>query len=249
MIKLPRIIGHRGACGYAPENTLESIQTAADMGIEWVELDVKLTADNVPIIFHDDTLDRTTNGEGNVAETLWENIEDLDAGSWFAGSFYDSRVPTLEQALNLVIELGLGLNLEIKPCPNRDVETAQIALDMLSRVWDDHHMIMISSFSEIALETVADMTGGDWAIGYLIDDIPENWREVAKHVCAKTININGNMDGLKREFIEDIIDENYGILAYTINEPIHAQKLVNWGIDGVFTDEPDVIRDALYDLH
>lgn len=249
MIKLPQIIGHRGACGYAPENTLESIQAAADMGVEWVELDVKLTADDVPIIFHDDTLDRTTNGTGKVAETLWKDIAELDAGSWFADSFYESRVPTLEQALDLILELGLGLNLEIKPCPGRDVETAQVALDILSRVWDDHNMIMISSFSEIALEVVADMTGGDWAIGYLIDDIPENWRDVAQHVKAQTVNINGNMDGLKREFIEDIIDEGYGILAYTINEPMRAQELINWGVDGVFTDEPDVIRDELYGLN
>ena len=66
MIKIPQIIGHRGACGYAPENTLESISTAADMGIDWVELDVKLTSDDVPIIFHDDNLERVTSGSGLV---------------------------------------------------------------------------------------------------------------------------------------------------------------------------------------
>ena len=66
MLKLPKIIGHRGAAAYAPENTLESIHTAADMGVEWVELDVKLTQDGVPVIFHDATLDRTTNGSGPV---------------------------------------------------------------------------------------------------------------------------------------------------------------------------------------
>lgn len=249
MIKLPQIIGHRGACGYAPENTLESIQTAADMGIEWVELDVKLTADDVPIIFHDDTLDRTTNGSGKVAETSWADIKELDAGSWFADSFYEARVPTLEQALDLIIELDLGLNLEIKPCPGREVETAQIALDILSRIWDDHDKIMISSFSDISLETVAEMTGGDWAIGYLIDEMPENWRDMAKHLNAATVNINGNREDLKREFIEDIIDEGYGILAYTINDPFRAQELLNWGIDGVFTDEPDTIRDELFSMH
>ena len=76
-LKLPKIIGHRGACGYAPENTLESIKTAADMGCTWVELDVKLTKDDVAIIFHDDELDRTTNGSGLVMNATYEEINQL----------------------------------------------------------------------------------------------------------------------------------------------------------------------------
>ena len=84
---LPKIIGHRGAKAYAPENTLASIHTAADMGIEWVEIDVKLTSDCVPIIFHDDELNRCTNGSGLVAETDFETIKELDAGLWFADQY------------------------------------------------------------------------------------------------------------------------------------------------------------------
>jgi len=246
---IPKIIGHRGACGYAPENTLVSIQTAADMGCEWVELDVKLTSDDVPIIFHDDDLQRTTGFEGLVKDIPYSVIKELDAGSWFADSFVGEKIPTLEQALELIIELGLGLNLEIKPCAGREVETAQIALDLLSQYWDDHDKIMISSFSEVSLETVADMVDGDWAIGYLMDEVPEHWRDMAKHLGAATVNINGNRDDLTRDFIEDIIDEGYGIMAYTINNPMRAKELIQWGVDGVFTDEPDVIRDELFSLN
>jgi len=72
---------------------------------------------------------------------------------------------------------------------------------------------------------------------------------MAKHLGAKTININGNRDDLKREFIEDIIDEGYGIMAYTVNNPMRANELISWGVDGVFTDEPDVIRDELFGLN
>lgn len=250
MMKLPQIIGHRGACGYAPENTLQSIQAAADMGVDWVELDVKLTSDNVPIIFHDDNLERVTNGIGAIKDMTWNDIQELDAGSWFGDTFYDTKIPTLEQAVELIIELGLGLNLEIKPCPGREVETAQIALDHLSRIWDDHDRIMISSFSDVSLETAAEMLGGDWAIGYLIgDEVPENWKDIANHIQAKTININGNAEYVTRELIEDMIDEGYGILAYTVNDPIRAQELLNWGVDGVFTDFPDEIRDEIYSSH
>jgi glycerophosphoryl diester phosphodiesterase len=246
---IPKIIGHRGACGYAPENTLASIQSAADMGCEWVELDVKLTSDDVPIIFHDDDLLRTTGMQGLVKDTPYSVIKELDAGSWFGDSFIGDKIPTLEDALELIVELGLGLNLEIKPCAGREIETTRVALDALARVWDDHDKIMISSFSEVALETAADMVAGDWAIGYLIDEIPENWRDMASHLGAKTININGNRHDLTREFIEDIIDEGYGILAYTINNPMRARELLSWGVDGLFTDEPDVIRDELFEIH
>lgn len=249
MLILPKIIGHRGACGYAPENTLESIQTAADMGVDWVELDVKLTADDVPIIFHDDSLERVTNGQGLVKDTPYSVIKELDAGSWFGDTFAGVKIPTLEEAVERILELDLSFNLELKPCEGREIETTQIVLDQMTRLWDDHDKIMISSFSEVALETAAEMLGGDWAIGYLTDDMPDHWKEMAKHVGAKTININGNHEGLAREHIEYLIDEGYGILAYTINDPYRAQELINWGVDGVFTDFPDEIRDELFAMN
>ncbi|MCE9506999.1 MAG: glycerophosphoryl diester phosphodiesterase, partial [Alphaproteobacteria bacterium] len=89
---IPKVIGHRGAKAYAPENTLASIHTAADLGIEWVEIDVKLTKDGVPIIFHDDELNRCTNGSGLVVETDFKTIAELDAGLWFGDSFMGEKI-------------------------------------------------------------------------------------------------------------------------------------------------------------
>lgn len=246
-LKLPKIIGHRGACGYAPENTLESIKTAHSMGVEWVELDVMLTRDLVPVIFHDDTLDRTTNGSGNVADKDWEDIRHLEAGSWFADSFAGAKIPTLEETLELLIELGMGLNLEIKPTPGKEVETAEVALDYLSRVWDDHDRLLISSFSHVSLETAMDMAP-DWRRGLLLDTewIP-NWKEIAEHLDASVVNIDGN--ACTREQVEDIIDFGKPILAYTINDPRRARALYSWGVDGVFTDVPDVILEALHSIN
>ena len=249
MLKLPQIIGHRGACGYAPENTLESISVAADMGIDWVELDVKLTSDDVPIIFHDDELSRVTSGSGLVKDTPYSVIKELDAGSWFGDTFIGCKIPTLEEAVEVILERGLSFNLEIKPCSGREIETTQVILDHMSRLWDDHDKIIISSFSEVSLELASDMLGGDWAIGYLIDELPDNWRDMAAHLGVKTINIDGNADYATRDFIESIIDEGYGILAYTINDPMRAQELLRWGVDGVFTDMPDEIRDEVYSSH
>lgn len=246
-LKLPKIIGHRGACGYAPENTLESVKTAADLGATWVELDVKLTKDDVAIIFHDDELDRTTNGSGLVADTLYEDIKQLEAGSWFSDGFSGIKIPTLEEMLELLIDLDLGLNLEIKPCPGREVQTAEAALDILSRYWDDPDKLLISSFQHVSLEVAKDMAA-EWNRGLLLDDewIP-NWKELAEYLEVATINVNGNL--VTREQIEEIIDYGKPILAYTINDPHRFRILQSWGVDGVFTDVPDVIKDAILTVH
>lgn len=246
-IKLPRIIGHRGACGYAPENTIESIRTAADMGVKWVEIDVKLTKDDIPIIFHDDDLDRTTNGHGPVALATYEEIRQLEAGSWYADSFAGVKIPTLEEAVEEIINLGLGLNLEIKPCPGREKETAEAALDCLSRIWDDHDKLLISSFSHVSLESALDMAN-DWNRGLLLDtQWPENWRELTEYLQVSAINIDGN--NVTREQVEDIIDFGKSILAYTINDPQRARLLQSWGVDGVFTDVPDVVGEYMLSVH
>lgn len=246
-LKLPHIIGHRGAAGYAPENTLEGIHTAADMGITWVELDVKLTKDQVPIIFHDETLERTTNGSGLVAEATYEDIKQLEAGSWYSDSFAGIRIPTLEEAIDVLLERGMGLNLEIKPCPGREKETAEVALDLLSQIWDDHDRILISSFQHVSLETAFDMAE-DWHRGFLLpEEWPENWREFAEYLKVSAVNINGNT--CTREQVEDIADMGLPILAYTINDPDRGRFLQRWGVDGFFSDVPDVLKDALFRVH
>lgn len=248
-LKLPKVIGHRGACAYAPENTIESILTAADIGAEWVELDVMLTQDNIPIIFHDDLLDRTTNGAGNVADTPYSTIRELEAGSWYANSFAGIKIPTLEEALDILIAKNLGLNLEIKPTPGRERETAEAALDILSRYWDDHDRLLISSFQLVCLEVAQDMAP-DWHRGVLFDnseDMPENWRDLVDYVDGATVNIGRKI--ATRELIEDIIDFEKPVLVYTVNDPQLARQLQGWGVDAVFSDCPDVIEQNLLKVH
>lgn len=217
------------------------------MGVEWVELDVKLTKDQVPIIFHDDTLERTTNGSGLVADTLYEDIRQLEAGSWFADSFAGIKIPTLEEACEVLIDLNMGLNLEIKPCPGREKETAEVALDALSRIWDDHDRLLISSFQHVSLEVALDMTA-DWHRGLLIDGpLPENWKDLADYLDCSTVNLG--LDYVTREVVEDLIDYEKSVLVYTVNNPQDARRLQGWGVDGVFTDVPDVIREAILKVH
>lgn len=255
-LKLPRVIGHRGAAAYAPENTIEGIHTAADIGVEWVELDVKITKDDVPILFHDDTLDRTTNGSGLVAELTYEELRQYECGSWYGESFTGIKIPTLEEAVDALIERGLGLNLEIKPCPGREKETAEAALDILSQIWDDHDNLLISSFQHVSLEAAMDVAQ-DWSRGLLLapenDEetgaavINPNWRDLAEYLNVKTVNIAQSI--ADRETIEDIIDADLHPLVFTVNDPMDARVLQSWGVDCVFSDEPDVILENLLTVH
>jgi glycerophosphoryl diester phosphodiesterase len=247
-LKLSPILGHRGACAYAPENTIVSIKTAADMGVKWVELDVMLTRDSIPIIFHDETLDRTTNGSGNVADRDWSEIKELDAGSWFADSFTGISVPTLEEVLETLIDLDMGLNLEIKPTPGREIETTEVALDMLSRVWDDHDRLMLSSFRHVSLETAMEMAP-EWSRGLLLwhDEMPPDWKGLAEYLDVAAVNISNEL--ASREFVEEIIDMKKLVLVYTINDSQRARQLQGYGVDAFFTDNPDVLQESLLKVH
>ena len=247
MLKLPPIIGHRGAARFAPENTLESIHTAHDMGVKWVEFDVKLTKDSVPILMHDDTLDRTTNGAGNVADYTYAQICELEAGQWFSEGFAGIKIPTLTEALDALLVHDMGLNLEIKPCPGREVETAEVVADVLTQSWDDLDKILLSSFSYVSLETIKDMAP-DYARGFLMEsEWPENWKELSEYLDVSTYNIDGRT--VTREQVEDLIDTQKQILAYTINDPMLARQLRAWGVDSVFTDDPETINDSLFRKH
>lgn len=247
-MKLPKVIGHRGACGYAPENTIESIKTAAELGCRWVELDIKLTKDSVPVIFHDETLERCTNGSGNMADMLYKDLEELDAGSWYADSFAGIKVPTLEEAVDVILKHDLGLNLEIKPCPGREVETAEAALDALSRIWDDPEKLLISSFQHVSLEACLEMSP-DWKRALLMDEPLKNWAELAEYLDVAAINIDGRDLTLTREGVEAYIEAGYMVGAYTINDPMRAKTLFTWGVDAVFSDVPDVVEGASRTRH
>ncbi len=240
---LPPVIGHRGACAYAPENTIESIEAAAGMGTQWVELDVKLTRDNVPIVFHDETLERTTNGSGAVMHTDYADIQALEAGSWFADAFSGIKIPTLEEAVDILLKHNLGLNLEIKPCPGREKETAEVVLDHLSQMWDDREKLLVSSFQHVSLEVARDMAP-DWTRGLLIggDFMPENWEQVANYLEADTMNLGTRF--VTRQVVEDVIDTGRQVLVYTVNQPDEAKKYQQWGVDSVFSDNPDLILEG-----
>lgn len=240
---LPKVIGHRGAARAAPENTLASIREAKRQGATWVEIDAKLTADNQIILLHDDLLDRTTSGKGAAARATLDEVRALDAGSWFAPAFAGTRVPTLAETVAEVLGLGLGLNVEIKPCPGREHVTAELVIRALQRLWPKQGPgrgggLLISSFAYDALK-VAHQLAPEFPRAVLIEDTPETWREMCRGVAA--VALNPWHKTLTAEWTRAIKQAGLAIATYTVNEPARARELFAWGVDAVFSDMPGLL--------
>jgi glycerophosphoryl diester phosphodiesterase len=229
MLQLPKVIGHRGAAAYAPENTLAAFREAKRRGAAWVEIDVKLTADSVPIVMHDDSLERTTGVDRLVSATLRSNLP--------------PSVPSFEEAIECFRELGLGCNVEIKPGEGREAETARAVVETLRRCWPASlPPPLLSSFKLVSLEA-ARQAAPDFARAVLLDEIERDWLALAQQVAAVCVNTDG--EKLAANQAREIKQAGYKLGVYTINDPARARALVAMGVDCVISDAPDVILKAL----
>ena len=229
MLQLPKVIGHRGAAAYAPENTLESFREARRRGATWVETDIMLTADGVPVVMHDDSLKRNMGVDRLVAETPRAELP--------------RAVPTFEEAIACWGELGLGCNVEIKPTPGREAETGRAVVETLRRCWPAHLPApLLSSFKDAAL-AAAHKAAPEFARALLLGGFVENWRTRADAVGATGINTNG--EKLTAPWACAIKQAGFALGVYTIDDPAVARALVGMGVDCVITDAPDIILRAL----
>jgi glycerophosphoryl diester phosphodiesterase len=236
---LPAIVGHRGAAAGAPENTLESLRLAADQGAAMVEFDVKLTADGTLILMHDEDLDRTTTGRGPVATTTLADIRGLDAGGWFADAWRGARVPTLEAAIGLLEERGITANIEIKPCPGREEETARAVVDCLKRRWPSKRdWPLLSSFARDSLAAARD-AAPEIPRGLLLWGKPADWSAAARSLDCVTVHCA--KEDMTPEWAAEIGRLGYGLAVYTVNNLDLAGRLRNWGVDSIITDDPGAL--------
>jgi glycerophosphoryl diester phosphodiesterase len=229
MLQLPQVIGHRGAMAYAPENTLASFREARKRGAAWVEIDVKLTADGVPVVMHDDSLKRTMGVERLVAQTP---LAELPAD-----------VPTFEQAIACFLELRLGCNVEIKPCEGREAETGRVAVGTLRRCWPAALPApLLSSFKDESLKA-AQAAAPEFARALLVGELGEDWRARAEAVGAVGMNVGRRK--LTAEGALAVKRAGYVLSVWTVNDPDEARAIVGMGADCIITDAPDVILRAL----
>jgi len=234
---LPKVVGHRGAAGHAPENTLAGLRAAHELGIEWVEFDVMLTAEGTPVLFHDETLDRTTDGTGRLADRRWEDLRGLDAGSWFGPAFKGQRVPSLHEALALLGRTGMGANVELKPSEGQDATTGVITAKTLQESWPANLPApLISSFSEKALGAAADQAP-EFPRALLVWEFPADWQ--ARCEALGATGLHASAKHLTEAQARGVLDAGYALRVYTVNDPAQAAGLYAWGVESLFSDYPE----------
>lgn len=237
----PRLIGHRGAAALAPENTLASIRAAAESGVAWIEVDAKLARDGVPVLMHDDTLDRTTAGQGPVVARTAAELGRLDAGSWFDPRFAAETVPTLAQCLAECRRLGLGLDLEIKPDKGTEAVTAAAVLGVLDEAgWTADDSILITSFAVASIKVIRDYAP-TFQRGLLLWKFPDGWQDAARDLGVVTV-ISDQQSLKTPAEVARIADAGWVPMTYTVNDATRAAELYGWGVAGIVTDDPPALK-------
>lgn len=235
----PPVIAHRGASAYAPENTIAAFTIAAQLGIKWVEFDTMLAACGIPIVFHDEEVNRTTNSKGLVGDYSYTYLRTLDAGGWFNSRFSGERIPPLDQVLNFLRDTNMSANIEIKPLPGQDKKTALRVFEMVNTHFPQPSpAILFSSFSTIALETLR-QESKDCFLGLLMDDWRPDWQMLCDDLKCISVHVSNNV--ISPEKAKKIKDTGRLLLCYTVNDPLRANELYSWGVDAVFSDAPDKI--------
>ncbi len=243
----PCIFAHRGASAYAPENTLAAFELALQQGAPAIELDVKLSADGHAVVIHDPTVDRTTNGKGKVARLSLAELRALDAGSFFSEKYRGEKIPTLEEVFDLVGKRAL-INIELT-----NYTTPRDSLvEEVCRLVREHHMeenVLFSSFLPRNLHQAA----------ILLPEVPrgllalEGW----KGLWMRSFQFFfGNYQAL-HPYVSDVTPQQIAsvhrigrrVHVWTVNDADQMRRLLKWGADGIFTDDPPLALQIAAEFH
>ncbi|VVC76085.1 Glycerophosphoryl diester phosphodiesterase [Aquicella siphonis] len=239
----PPVIGHRGASAYAPENTIASFTKAMLMGVKWVEFDVTLSSDGEPIIFHDERLDRTTNGHGEVSDFPYSYLRSLDAGAWFHSRFSGERIPTLRAVIEFLQNGNMSANIELKPVPGREEQLIRrVMKDMEPYLSSANHKYLFSSFSMETLHLLRQYAPG-CQLGMLLHEWESGWQGICNKLQCVSVHVNHEI--VVEADIREIRNMGKAALCYTVNDSGRAKRLFAYGVNAVFSDVPDKILKTL----
>ncbi|NLY27075.1 MAG: glycerophosphodiester phosphodiesterase [Alcaligenaceae bacterium] len=240
-----RLIAHRGAGRYAPENTLSAIRMGAQHGFTMMEYDVKLSRDGVPVLLHDDTLDRTSNARGIAGNLSFSELAEIDFGSWHSRDFAGEPIGTLASIAAYTLANGIASNIEIKPTKGLEHETGRAVAEQAARLWRDAPLPpLLSSFSEIALQAAMEAAPDLPRALLLARELPADWQEKAERLRVKGLNMNTRY--ITHDNAVAILDAGYTLAVYTVNDPERARELINWGCNALFTDEIKTISPTYF---
>ena len=242
-LRYPLIIAHRGYSLRYPENTLIAFEKALESGVQMIELDVTLTRDRKLVVIHDETLDRTTNGRGRVADHTLAELKGLEAGGWFADRFSGETIPTLAEVL-AGVDGRAAVNIEIKPeayeahHPEDAVERQVWRLLKHQNVLGD---VLVSSFDIRVLSEIARMERPPALACLTEGEVDDGIFDACQNIGA--FSWNPDYRCLNRTLVDKAHGLGLRVFAYTINSQIEIKRLIQMGVDGIFTDDP-VTADA-----
>ncbi len=233
------VCAHRGASGVAPENTISALQAALDSGAMMIELDVQTTSDGALVVFHDEQLDRTTNGHGFIRQCTLDDVQALDAGSWFSSQFKDEHIPLLAEALQLVRGRAY-VNIEMKPLIASE-ESARIIYAIVQTVVDCQmrDYVVFASFDHHALLFIKSI---DPHLSTIALNVPHDER--LPHDVVRTCHADAygcSLEELSRERVEDCKSHHIPIGVYTVNSTVELEYALKMGVQGVVSNYPDAI--------
>jgi glycerophosphoryl diester phosphodiesterase len=238
-----RLIAHRGASAYAPENTISAFQKAIDMGLNAVEFDVQFTLDGKAVVTHDYNLERTSNGSGYIKDFNLSQLRELDFGKWFDEKYINEKIPTLEEVLSKV-KNNYFINIELKRDNNDKRFFSKTIIETIEK-FDIREKVLISSFDHNLLKDLY-KTDNNLKIALLfpkeIERNFDNLKEYIDRLEIKVSAINPHKDSLNEVSVKNIKKLGLKINSYTINEIDDYTRLKNLGVDAVFTNFPDLVN-------
>ena len=238
----PFWIAHRGAGKLAPENTLAAFRLGGRHGYRMFECDAKLSADDVPFLLHDDTLERTTSGHGTAGNQLWQALSQVDAGGWHSRAYAGEPLPTLENAARFCRANGHALNIEIKPTPGTERHTGEVVALHAARLWHGAGVApLLSAFSAEALEG-ARASAPELPRGLLLEALEAGWLQTALALgCVAVICHHVLWDA---DSVAQVHAAGLRALSFTVNDASAAERLQMLGTDGIITDRVDLFCPA-----
>ena len=233
----PFWIAHRGAGKLAPENTLAAFKVGASHRYRMFECDVKLSADGVPFLLHDTTLERTTSGKGIAGEKTWVELSKLDAGNWHSAAFVNESLPSLDVIARFCLDGGYFLNIEIKPTPGQEAATGSAVANAAAKLWPTTAVPpLLTSFAPDAL-CAAKAAQLRFPRGLLLDRWWTGWLETALSLDCVAVVCNHLL--WDASSMTQAKSAGFRCLSYTVNDEASAQRLIDLGGDGLITDRVD----------
>ncbi|RZL90669.1 MAG: glycerophosphodiester phosphodiesterase [Variovorax sp.] len=222
----------------APENTLAAFRLGADRGYRMFECDAKLSADGVPFLLHDSTLERTSNGHGIAGDQAWAGLSRLDAGAWHSRRYAGEPLPTLEGLIRFCLANRFALNIEIKPTPGVERRTGEVVAQLAARLWAGAAapLPLLTSFAPESLRGARDAQP-ELPRGLLLDTLRDGWLDTARALACAAIVCNYALwDAVN---VAQVHAAGMRALSYTVNDEWVAERLIALGTDGIITDRVD----------